>query len=129
ASWFAAHSDFNLFRSALPTSAHFHPAFSFVINVTSGFVGSARAALHVIDEGSQVSASFDGGWDNRETRPAPSARTAPGRVRVFPLSLVQQRSAQALAQAPYLPRPRRAWWESRSRLAVPRRSPQPACCR
>src|SRR5258707_14394308 len=52
ASWFAAHSDFNLFRSALPTSAHLHPACSLVINVTSGFVGSARAALHVIDEGS-----------------------------------------------------------------------------
>src|SRR5260370_25280931 len=53
ASWFAAHSDFNLFRSALPTSAHFHPACSLVINMTSGFVGCARAALHVIDEGSQ----------------------------------------------------------------------------
>src|SRR5258707_12376177 len=53
ASWFAAHSDFNLFRSALPTSAHFHPACSLVIAVNSGFVGSARAALHVIDEGSQ----------------------------------------------------------------------------
>src|ERR1700730_19087218 len=46
-------SDFNLFRSALPTSAHFHPACSLVINVPSGFVGSARAALHEIDEGSQ----------------------------------------------------------------------------
>ena len=44
--WFDAHSEFNLSRSALPTSAHFHPACWLVINGTGGFVGSARAPLH-----------------------------------------------------------------------------------
>jgi hypothetical protein len=32
--WFDAHSEFNLSRSALPTSAHFHPACWLVINGT-----------------------------------------------------------------------------------------------
>ena len=35
-------------------SAYFHAACSPVINVNSGFVGSDRTALHVIDEGSQL---------------------------------------------------------------------------
>src|SRR5258708_37922113 len=54
ASWFAAHRDFNLFRSLLPNSAHFYPARSLVTNVTSALVSRARAALHVIDEGAQL---------------------------------------------------------------------------
>src|SRR5438270_4241329 len=53
ASWFAR-SDFHLFRSTLPTSARFHAACSLVVDVASGFIACVRAALHVIDEGSQL---------------------------------------------------------------------------
>src|SRR5438105_4238905 len=35
-------------------SAHLHASRSPVITVNSGFVGGVRAALHVIDEGSQL---------------------------------------------------------------------------